>query len=158
MDFEPSRLRRGELLAGAGAVLLLVFMLALPWYGGSGPTGGSRTGWQALTNVRWLLVVTIAAALVLVFVQVTRRTPAIPVTVSMFVAILGLVSALALVYKVLINPSPHQQVGAYLGLLAAIGIAGGGYWSMRQEGISPMDEPADIPVVPIGGRTGGDTS
>jgi hypothetical protein len=155
MDFDPSRLRRGELLAGAGAVLLLVFMLALPWYGGAGRTGGSLTGWEALTNLRWLLVVTIAAALFLVFVQVTRRAPAIPVTTSMFVAILGLIGALALVYRVLINPGSHEQVGAYLGLVAAIGIAGGGYWSMRQEGISPKDAPADIPVVRPAGRTGG---
>jgi hypothetical protein len=155
MDFDLSRLRRCELLAGAGAALLLVFMLALSWYGGSGRAGGSLTGWEALTNLRWLLVLTIAAALVLVFVQVTRRAPAIPVTMSMFVAILGLISALALVYRVLVNPHPHQQAGAYLGLIAAIAIAGGGYWSMRREGISSKDAPSDIPVVGAGGQAGG---
>lgn len=152
MDFDPSRVRRGELLAGAGAVLLLVFLLALPWYAAAGATGGSLTGWEALTSLRWLLVLTIAVALVLLFVQLTRRAPAIPVTMSTVVTVLGVISALALVYRVLINPHPHQQAGAYLGLFAAVLIAAGGYWSMRQEGISAKDEPSDIPVVEPSGR------
>ena len=75
MDFDPSRLRRGEVLAGAGAVLLLVFMLAGKWYGHG---SRARTGWQALPVLRWLVVVTIAAALALVVAQATRRAPGDP--------------------------------------------------------------------------------
>jgi hypothetical protein len=144
MDLDPARLRRGELLAGTGAVLLLVFLLAGKWYGHAGT---SRTGWEALTTLRWLLVVTIAAALVLVAAQVTRRSPAIPVTLSMIVAVLGLISVLALVYRVLINPPSHEQAGAFLGLISAIGLAYGGYLSLREEGIARRDAPREIPVV-----------
>lgn len=144
MDLDPARLRRGELLAGTGAVLLLVFMLAGEW---SSYHGHSQTGWQTLTDLRWLIIVTIVAAFALVLAQVTRRSPAIPVTLSMVVAVLGLITVLALVYRVLINPPSHEQAGAFLALLSALGLAYGGYLSLREEGIARRDAPRDIPVV-----------
>jgi uncharacterized membrane protein AbrB (regulator of aidB expression) len=147
MEFDPSRLRRGEMLAGASAVLLAIFMVGGKWYGTGTGSSGSRTGWQALTDLRWLLLVTIIAAVGLVFVQATRRPPAIPVTLSLVVMLLGIVTVVALIYRVLINPPPHQQTAAYLGLLWALGIAFGGYFSLRQEGVSRRDERRDIPIV-----------
>jgi cytochrome bd-type quinol oxidase subunit 2 len=144
MDFDPARLRRGELLAGAGGVLLLVFLLAGTWYGQGAQ---ARTGWEALPVLRWLLVLTIAAAFALVFTQVTRRAPAMPVTLSLIVTVLGVISVLAVIYRVLINPPAHEQAAAYLGLISALVLAYGGYRSMRQEGIAPRDAPSDIPVV-----------
>jgi hypothetical protein len=147
MEFDPSRLRRGEMLAGASAVLLAVFMVGGKWYGTGTGTGGSQSGWQALTDLRWLLLVTIIAAVGLVFVQATRRAPAIPVTMSLVVMLLGIVTVLALIYRVLINAAPHQETAAYLGLLWALGITVGGYLSLRQEGIARQDERRDIPIV-----------
>lgn len=144
MDLDPGRLRRGELLAGVGAVLLLVFLLAGKWYGHG---GRARTGWEAVTNLRWLLVVTIAAALALVVTQIARRSPAIPVSLSLIVTVLGLISVLALVYRVLISPPANEQAGAILSLLSAIGLAYGGFLSLREEGISRRDAPSEIPVV-----------
>ncbi|MFZ0383412.1 MAG: hypothetical protein WCD11_29320 [Solirubrobacteraceae bacterium] len=150
MDFHPSRLRRGEVLAGVGAVLLLVFMLAVKWYGHG---DHSLTGWQALTNLRWLVIVTIACALALTITQATRRSPAVPATLSVIVTVLGLITVLALIYRVLIDPLADEQVGAYLGLLSALVLAYGAYASLRQEGIATRDAPADIPVI----RPGGDS-
>jgi hypothetical protein len=147
MDFHPSRLRRGEVLAGAGAVLLLVFLLAGKW-------AGSRSGWETLVSLRWLLAVTIAAAFGLVFVQATRPAPAVPVTMSLLVSVIGAISVLALVYRVLINPPAHQHAAAYLGLLSAIGLAYGGYLSMREEGIARRDAPREIPLVRPGHENG----
>jgi succinate-acetate transporter protein len=140
MDFDPSRLRRGELLAGAGAVLVLVFLLAGKW-------AGSRSGWEALVSLRWLLVVTIAAAFALVLAQTLRRAPAIPVTLSLIVTVLGIISVLALIDRVLISRPAHQHAAAYLGLVSAVALAYGGYASMREEGISRRDAPTDIPIV-----------
>lgn len=144
MDLDPGRLRRGELLAGTGAVLLLVFLLAGKWYGHG---GRSRTGWEAVTDLRWLLLVTIVAALALALTQVARRSPAVPVTLSLTVTVLGLISVLALIYRVLVNPPANEQAGAILSLLSAIGLAYGGYLSLREEGISRRDAPSEIPVV-----------
>ena len=147
MDFDASRLRRGEMLAGASAVLLTIFMVGGKWYGSDTGKSGSQTGWQALTDLRWLLLVTIIAAVALVVAQTTRHAPAIPVTMSLVVMLLGIVTVVALIYRVLISPPPHQETGAYLGLLCALGIAIGGYLSLRQEGIARRDERRDIPVV-----------
>ena len=147
MSFDPARLRRGEVLAAAGAILLLVFLLAGKW-------AGSRTGWSAMPVVRWLLALTIAAAFGLLITQATRRSPAIPVTASLFVALLGLLSLLGLIYRVLISPPAHQHTAAYLGLLSALGLAYGGYLSLREEGISRRDAPPEIPVVAPGAGNG----
>jgi hypothetical protein len=147
MDFDPSRLRRGELLAGAGAVLLLVFMLLGKW-------AGSHSGWQALPSLRWLVAVTIAAAFGLLILQATRRAPAVPVTMSLIVTVLGIITVLALIYRVLINPPAHQHTAAYLGLLSAIGLGYGGYVSLREEGIARRDAPRDIPMVRPGHESG----
>jgi hypothetical protein len=168
MDIETSRLRPGEIIAAASAVLLLVFMFALPWYEvksapGSAPStlgvSAKLDGWQALTHVRWLIVVTIIAGLALAYFQATRPAPAIPVSLSVIVTVLGLLASLVLVYRVLINvPGSDDLVsataGAYLGLLSALGILYGGFASMRQEGISPRDAPTEIETVRLGGTNG----
>jgi cytochrome bd-type quinol oxidase subunit 2 len=148
MGVNASRLRRGEMLATAGAVLLLVFMLAGTWYGHG---SHARTGWQALPVLRWLVLVTIACALALAVAQATRRAPAIPATLSLIVTVLGLITVLALIYRVLIDPPAHEQAAAYLGLLSAIALAYGGFLSLRQEGILRQDGPTEIPVVRLGG-------
>jgi cytochrome bd-type quinol oxidase subunit 2 len=155
MDFDPGRLRRGELLAGAGAVLLLVFMLAGEWYGRG---AHARTGWESLTTLRWLALVTILAAFVLLITQMTRRAPAIPVTMSLIVTVLGLITVLALIYRVLISPAAHEQAAAYLALLSALALACGGYLSLRQEGIARCDAPAEIPLVRLDGPADADRS
>jgi hypothetical protein len=164
MDFDPSRLRRGEVIAGASAVLLLVFLLFFRWYGLSGrfaPAAASLgrptsfTGWDSLTNLRWLLLVTILAALALTFLQATQRAPALPASMSVILTALGLLAVLALIYRVVINvPGADdlldQKPGAWLGLASAIGIMYGGYASLRHEGIAPRDARTEIETVRLG--------
>ncbi|HEX4283108.1 MAG TPA: hypothetical protein VHZ27_20225, partial [Solirubrobacteraceae bacterium] len=93
------------------------------------------------------------AAVGLVFIQATRRAPALPVTMSLVVMLLGIVTVVALIIRVLIDPPPNEQAGAYLGLLSAIGIMVGGYLSLRQEGVARRDAPANIPIVRPGAGT-----
>jgi len=157
-ELDPKRLRLGELVAGASDALLLVLMFALPWCGltsnlsetashEGAPT--SWNGWNGLLRLCWLLLVTIVAALALIYFQAARKGPGIPIVLSLIVTLLGGLSTLALIYRVLINtpaPTLDQRAGAYLGLLAAIGIAYGGYKSMREEsGTDP--EALDIETV-----------
>jgi hypothetical protein len=163
MRFDPSRLRRGEWIAGASGLLLLAFMLALKWYGLSdllAPTARrlglatSVNGWHGLTHIRWLVLVTALAALALAYLQGARPAPALPVAMSVIVTTLGLLAVLALLYRVVINPPGAddvltQKAGAYLGLAAAVALAYGGFLSMRQEGISSKDEPAEIETVDV---------
>jgi hypothetical protein len=72
----------------------------------------------------------------------------------MFVLVVGAITVLALVYRVLINPPAHQHAAAFLGLLSAVGLAYGGYLSLREEGIARRDTPRDIPVVRPGRQNG----
>jgi hypothetical protein len=168
MDFDPSRLRRGEIIVGAGSVVLLASMFALEWYGITTelrPTAPSLVystsvnGWDALTNVRWLMLLTIACGLALVYLQAARRAPAIPVTLSVVVTVLGLLTVLVLIYRVLINEPGsdavvEQKAGAFMGLASAIAIEIGGYLSMRDEGIAEKDAPAEIETVSLGKTSG----
>jgi hypothetical protein len=168
MDFDPSRLRRGELIVGASAVVLLASMLLLKWYGLSSsfaPTARalgvstSVDGWNGLTHLRWLVFLTIACGLALVVFQATRRAPAIPASLSVIVTVLGILTALALVYRVLINEPGsdslvEQKAGAFVGLISAIALAYGGYESMRQEGIAAKDGPGEIETVTPGRASG----
>lgn len=144
------------------AVALVVFLFALPWYGLKTPFGWtaatlgvptSFTGWDALRHMRWLLLITPASAIALGYFQASRRAPAIPVTLSVVVTVLGALTALLLIYRVLLDvPGSgelHARVGAYLGLLSALGITYGGYASMRQEGISQQDAPTEIETVKL---------
>jgi hypothetical protein len=166
MHVELSRVRHGEWIAGISGLLLLVFMFALRWYqtkGVSDPTAAllgfgvaPLNGWDGLTTVRWLMLITGVLALALLWTQATRRAPAVPVTLSLFVMLLGGLTTLVLIYRVLINPPGgaliEQKAGPYLALAAAIGVAYGGYASLRQEGIAPSDGPQEIETVDLSGR------
>jgi hypothetical protein len=159
MNFDRSRLRWPEWTVGAGSVLLLAAMLLLPWYEftASTPPPGpqyfitySVDGWNGLQGARWLILVTILLGLALVFFQATRRAPAIPVTLSLFVALLGGIAVLWLIYRVPIDPPGGRDLGGWIGLIAACAIAYGGYKSLRREGIASADGPKEIATVKLG--------
>lgn len=156
MDVRPSRLRAGEWIAGAGALLMIVSVFALSWYKPKHRTAGSTAaplnGWQGLTHLRWLVLVAIVGALALVWLQASRRGPALPVTCSLFAMLLGGVTVLALLFRVIVDPPGGLSVspGAYVGLLAAVVITYGSYKSMRTEGIAEYDGPPQIETVALG--------
>src|SRR5689334_10156881 len=120
MGFQRSRLRRAEIVVGAGAVVLVVATFALPWYGYKGDlaplaarlgVSTSRNAWDSLSLTRWLMLLTIAAALALVYLQGTRAAPALPATFSLFVTLLGGLTTLVLIFRVLIDvPGPNDVV------------------------------------------------
>jgi hypothetical protein len=159
MGLDSSRLRRPEWIVGAGSVVLLASMLLLPWYQltQSSPPPGPRyfvtssvDGWHGLNHARWLIVVTVLAAFALVFFQASRRAPAIPVSFSLLTAVLGALTVLWLIYRVLISPpGGDRKAGAIIGLLSACAITYGGYRSVRQEGIASADGPSEIPTVSL---------
>ena len=145
MHVRISHLRRGELLAAVSAVVLVVVLFALRWFGVS-------TGWQCLRVLRWLLLVTAACGLLLAIFQETRPAPALPVVMSVIVTALALVTAIVLVIR-LPTAADTPQVGAYVGLGAVLGILVGGFWSLRDEdGWRPGPEhPVEVVPLPGGG-------
>ena len=144
MSFDLSRLHRGEWFVGAGSAVLLASMLLLPWFGGS----HTVDGWNGLAHFRWLAVATLVLAIALLFFTATRPAPAIPVTLSLFVCVLGALSAAWLLYRVGINPTAGRKVGGWIGLAGAFAIAYGGFSAMRREGIADRDAAAVVTVDP----------
>jgi hypothetical protein len=154
MVHEPPRLRRGEILAGASALALLVFLFALNWL----TVGGvNQHGWAAIPVLRWLLGVTALTALMLTFTQATRSGPGLPASLSTIVTVLGALSTLLLIVR-LLTTSAGLCAGAFLGLLAVIGIMVGGFDSLRREqGWTPgPDHP--IETVPLSSSGGSGSS
>ena len=145
----------------ASAIVLLASMFVLDWYGLNStlsPTAArlgvttSVNGWDGLTNLRWLVLIVIGCSLALVYVQATRRAPAVPASLSVLVTVPAFLLVLALIYRVLINePGPDgyvdQKAGAFVGLISSIVLLYGGYQSMRQEGVAARDAPTEIETI-----------
>ncbi len=141
----PHRIRTGEIISALSALALLPIMFVLEWYGTVGLPRSRRSGietavnaWQELTITRWLMLVAVIVALGSVILHATQKSHGTKTDTSYVVAGIGSVTALVLGYRVLINlPHPSSvvdiKIGAYLGLLAALGIALGGYDSVLEE-------------------------
>jgi hypothetical protein len=165
--WQYSRLRHGEVVAGIAAAVLLVVLLALPWYGAGGRLGQtatelgastSLTGWQGLPTLRWLIVVTVLVALALTWSQGARRAPALPASLSVIALVLSVLTALGLIYRVLISvPGPDSlgeaKAGAYVGLAVALALLYGAFRSLREEDPPDPERNASIPVIELGRRS-----
>jgi hypothetical protein len=144
-DPRPLHPLQAELITAAGAIVLLVSLLFLKWFGVGGPVGriapravatGSVGAWQTLGVLRWLALVTIALALAPVLIRLAQRWLGSPRRTSAAAAALGGLTALLLSYRVLVDlPDPSrvvdQKAGAILGVLGALLIAVGARESTR---------------------------
>jgi hypothetical protein len=138
------RLRYGEWFAGISALALFAFLF-LDWFGGG--SGWKTLGWCALA----LCVVAIVAGLALPVVFALYESPVLPVLAAVVATVTGIVAVLALIVQVIAQPGPDELVGVeaggWLGLLAAGGVARGGYLSMNSEYL-PGAPLADVEVRP----------
>jgi hypothetical protein len=142
----PPKLRQGELISVVSALVLLVLMFALEWFGlALTPSPSARraavssteNAWHGLTILRWLMLLTVAAAIGSVVLHARQRARTVKTDTSRVITALGTLTAVLLAYRILIDlPAPRevvdQKLGAYLGLLAAVGIALGGYETLRE--------------------------
>jgi hypothetical protein len=161
--FQSSRIRASEWMVGAASAVLLASMF-LSWYGLSGPLVPTASrfvalkttanGWQSLTVLRWLILVTAIFGLAVWYLQGSRRSPALPISLTVITTVVALITSLAVIYRVVINePGAYSQVnqrfGAFVGMFSAIAIFIGGYRSMRVDGIAQADAPAEIETIRI---------
>ncbi|MFL5862002.1 MAG: hypothetical protein ACJ780_14695 [Solirubrobacteraceae bacterium] len=140
------RIRVGALVSAASALALLIVLFAMEWYGVAGVPDPSavrpavstaENGWHGLTVTRWVLLATIVAALGSVVLHASQRRHGNKTDTSLIVAGLGAASSVLLIYRVLIvlpagTQVIDQKLGAFLGLLCALGIAWGGYEAFRE--------------------------
>jgi hypothetical protein len=149
-----SKLNTGEKIAGVSAVLLFIFMF-FTWFGvevsGSGGFSGTVPGaggsaWDALDFIPIVLVVTIVLALVNVTLRLSDSDYEPPVSMNVAVTVLGALSVLLILFRIIDPPSFGSfggvsvdgtlEIGIFLGLITAAGIAYGGYRGMQEEGAS----------------------
>lgn len=153
---DVDRLSTGEKIAGVSAILLFVFMF-FDWFSVSVGHGlfSASTGnaWDWLDVIPIILLVAIVAAVGVAVVRLTEADLEPTISMNAVVAILGAVSFLLVLYRIVSPPdSGFSEVdvspafGIFLGLIAAAGIAYGGYRAMQEEGAS---------FVEIGDRLGG---
>ena len=144
------RLRTGEALALVGAVALTV-LLCFDWFFLSTPdarVGAHESGWRSMGwPITLVLVVTIGVALAMVFTTVSSRAQGLPIVLTVFTCVLGLLATLLVAIRLIAQPGLGVDAGnvdveiepaAFLGLLSTSAILAGGW-------ISQLDERTDAP-------------
>ena len=150
MSFRLSRLRAGEWLIGSAALVLLVILFVVPWFGlpatyahaaASLGAATSFSGWESLTVIRYLIVILGLGGLLCWYLQARCLAPALPVCAVVLETALAVATVVALYYRVIIAgpvlPVTHDDPAAFVGLALAVGILVGGYVSLREDQAPP---------------------
>jgi uncharacterized membrane protein YhaH (DUF805 family) len=115
----------------------------VPGFSGSIEAGGSA--WDALDVIPIFLMLAIVAAIAVAVIRLTDADVEPPVSMNAIVAVLGGLAVLLILYRIIDPPGDGDalagvgvditlKLGIFLGLLAAAGIAYGGYSAMQEEG------------------------
>src|SRR5919108_3263587 len=164
MDF--TRLTQGEKIAGISGLALILIMFIFKWFGlefsgslgGVGIEGelGSRNAWGSYGFIDIVLFITVVAAIGLALISASQTEVSLPVAASAIVAGLGILSVVLIIISIISPPDfgadlagvdGTRKIGVWLGLIAAIGVAYGGWPAMREGGTSFGDQ-ADRPRPP----------
>lgn len=144
---DTSKISFGEMVAAASGLALFIFML-FPWYGiktefeGLGDVGGaSANAWRAFSFIDILLFLVIVVAVGMAVARAMDSMPAnLPAPAGTIVAAAGAFAVLLILFRLIFAPDPSdavdftRKIGIFLGLIAAGGIAFGGYTAMNEHG------------------------
>lgn len=122
----------------------------------------SANAWQAFSFIDLLLFVCIVGIIAMVIAQFAGASINMPVSPGTIIAGLGILAFLLILFRLIFTPEPDagdfavagvdvdvdvsRKIGLFLGLLASIGMAIGGWLTMQEEGSSFGD---------VGGGRGG---
>ena len=144
---EVDKLSTGEKIAGVSGVLLFIFMF-LDWFSVSASNGFvtisvGGNAWDALDVIPIILLIAIVAAVGVAVVRLTDAVFEPAISMNAVVAVLGAISFLLILYRIISPPDSgvsgidvSPEVGIFLSLIAAAGIAYGGYRAMQEEGVT----------------------
>ncbi len=138
--------RFGDMLAFAGALLVVVSLL-LAWYEGS--SSGTLDAWDTFGLAVALIVVAAASALAMFVSAVAERSTALAVTASVWAVPLGLAGAIAAVVRLLERPDHATGLcaGPWLAFAGTLAILAGAWASVHDErgSLYPPAEPEPRP-------------
>lgn len=153
------KLSTGETISAISAVLLFIAMF-LDWFGTKvsgvpgfsgtieGGGGGGVSAWDALDVIPIFLMLAIVLALAVAMVRLLDADLELSISLNAFVAAGGVLAVLLILYRMIDPPGfgvpgvsvdTTLRLGIFLGLVAAAGIAYGGYSAMREEGLTFND-------------------
>jgi hypothetical protein len=160
LDF--SRLRQGEIIAGVAGLALIIFMF-LPWYSlGIDPpeidipdipgidTSGIQppevdddaSGWDSLTDFDGFLIAAAGLAGIILagLAAAGRKVNLGGLPRGSVTAFLGVLATALIFWRLFAQPTPGAdlEIGIFLGLAAAIGVAVGALMSLREGGFEPV--------------------
>jgi len=147
---DMNRLTLGEKIAGVSAILLFIFMF-FDWYGvsisGGGESvdlGGGGSAWDTLDFIPWFLLITIIVTIANAVIEASESDVDVPVHGGTVVTVLGVIAFLLILFRIIDTPTFAEfggvsadgsvKFGIFLSLIAAGGIAFGGYRAMQEEG------------------------
>lgn len=153
MDLD--KLSIGEKIASASAIALFIFMF-FDWFSaevsasnGAFSASASEGGnaWDALDNIPIFLVIVIVVVLAVAALRLTDADFEPPFPASTAIAVLGLISVLLILYRIIDPPGDSGSIGnvsldispafgIFISLIAAAGITYGGYRAMQEEGVT----------------------
>jgi hypothetical protein len=154
MLVQLNRLSAGDRLVAGGAIALFVVIFFFAWFGESiggtlpasnfSAASSSTSGWDTFTDSRWVWLLTIVVALGFVVTSARGRRVDTALQPGAIVMLLGSLSALLILYRIVHHPvastsfggfhaSYGIKLGIWLGLIAALAIAAGGYLQLREQ-------------------------
>jgi hypothetical protein len=111
----------------------------------------SANAWQAFSFIDLILFVCIVGIVAMVIAQMAGAAVSMPVSPGQIMVGLGVLAFLLILFRLIFTPDPggdfeaagvdvdvdvSRKIGLFLGLLASIGMAIGGWLSMQEEGSS----------------------
>ena len=136
----------GAQLAGLSGVALILIMFIFAWFAIPGGGANGLDAFDAFDDwVGLILIFTAIAGIVLGLTGGGQPSVGMPVALSAIAAGLGILSVVVLVIYLISPPSIDfgqlggevdldRKIGIWFGLLAAIGVAAGGWMAMQEEG------------------------
>jgi hypothetical protein len=152
---DVSRLNTGEKLAGAAGIALLLIMFLFDWFtvdvgGGFADISVGGNAWETMELIRFVILLAAISGIALAVVAANNSKVDLPIALSAITAGLGILAVVLIAFRIISPPDGGagdfgvdigRGIGVFLGLIAAAGVAAGGWLAMQDEGATFTDRP-----------------
>jgi hypothetical protein len=152
-------LNTGEKIAGISGVALLLIMFIFDWFSVDADSAGfdvsvGGNAWEVFGFIDIILFLTALAGIALALLAAGRTEVDLPVAAGSIAAGLGALATLLVIYRIIDPPLSEAEdfgldvsrsFGVWIGLIAAAGVAYGGWRAIEDEGATPRRTTAPPP-------------